>query len=259
MQLPGNETHQKILQLLINLFQNDKNIQAFIVFGSLVKGNWDKYSDVDLDVIVKDNSKRIVNSEVKSILYSLTQNGLIVLLHFEEFVNEWVIIFDDLNRVSIRFHLIKDTIPHILGSSRILYGDLKVEEIKRFIIKPQSKENTLEILKDKFIELSIYVPIALHRNQLINAEFFLNKMRNILMEIYTKSREMPRVFDFEKEVDQEIKEKIQSTYTTIEFPSIHKSFTVLVTLFRSQIDKISNNRVKLTVSERLILSKALMY
>lgn len=259
MNLPGNEFHQKILEILLDVFQKDNNVSVFGIFGSISRGNWDKYSDLDLDVIVKDRSKQIIDSEFKAILSVLDLNGLIVLLYFEEFKNEWVIIFDTLDRISIRFHLVKETIPHILESFIILYGNLTAEDIKAPIVEQKPISGNIESLKNKFIEISIYVPIALHRNQLINAEFFINKMRNIFIEIYVRSRKIPRLFDFEKIAEQELKEKIYSSYPRLEASSIKKSHEILVSVFSSSIKSISNNKLNLSENEFLILRKSLKY
>ncbi len=259
MILPGNNTHQKILSILLNIFKKDNNILVFGVFGSVAKGNWDKYSDLDLDVIVKDDSKETINSECKTILSVLDKNGFGVSLYFEEFAGEWVIIFDTLDRISIRFHLLENTIPHILDSFKILYGDLSVDDIHKSIVKEKSQITNLEILKDKFIELSIYVPIALHRNELINAEFFLSKMRNIVIEIYIKSRGIPRIFEFEKEIDPDLKNKIYLTYADLDISSIKLSLESLISLFIDSIKSISGEKLNLNNNERLILNKVIDY
>ncbi len=259
MIFPGNSFHQKVLGILVNVFKKDGNISTFGVFGSVSKGNWDKYSDLDLDVIVKDDSIQKVDSEVKEVLSELKNSGLLVSLNFEEFKNERVIIFDNLDRISIRFHLLENTIPHILDSLKILYGNLKVEDISAVVGSKISQNDSIEILKNKFTELSIYVPIALHRNQLVNAEFFLSKMRNILIEIYVKSKDESRFFDFEKLAGKDIKEKIGTTYPKLDTLSIKKAHNELVSLFSGSLEIIGNNKIRLSEREKLILTKAVNY
>lgn len=63
---------------------------AFIIFGSLVRGNWDKYSDLDLDVVLKDASEILVKQEVKNVIEKLKSTHIEILLYFEEFTNEFV-------------------------------------------------------------------------------------------------------------------------------------------------------------------------
>ena len=60
MELPGNRAHQKVIQALLKSFQSDPNIEAFILFGSLGRGDWDDYSDLDLDAVVKDNRRAVI-------------------------------------------------------------------------------------------------------------------------------------------------------------------------------------------------------
>lgn len=66
MEFPGTTIHKQILKILLDVFKRDKNVEAFIIFGSLVRGNWDKYSDLDLDVVLKDASEILVKQEVKT-------------------------------------------------------------------------------------------------------------------------------------------------------------------------------------------------
>lgn len=71
MEFPGTTIHKLILKILLDVFKRDKNVGAFIIFGSLVRGNWDKYSDLDLDVVLKDASKILVKQEAKNVIEKL--------------------------------------------------------------------------------------------------------------------------------------------------------------------------------------------
>ena len=51
---PGTPQHQRLLKTIVIHYANDPRILAIIVFGSLGRGNWDPYSDLDLDVIIAD-------------------------------------------------------------------------------------------------------------------------------------------------------------------------------------------------------------
>ena len=82
--------------------------------------------------------------------------------------------------MSIRFHLIEDTNWKILNSMKIIFGDLTKDKIVNAL--SQEKKGgipNLELLQNKFLELATYVPISLRRKKLINAAFFLNKMRQL--------------------------------------------------------------------------------
>lgn len=254
MVLPGTKTHQQILQLLINLFRNDKNIQAFIVFGSLVRGNWDTYSDLDLDAVVTDNSKEIVQNEIKQMFDVLSSSGFNILTAFEEFPNEQVIILNSLDRIGIRFHTIADTHPVILDSMRVLCGGLSEGDIKKSLTQGEKKID-IDLLNNKFLELAIYVPISLKRNKPMNAIFFLNKMRQILIQIYNLTHNIKREFDFEQQMDFPLKESFYLTYPECKKEEIEKAFIKLLDMYQFNIKKISLNKINLTKNQLLLLDK----
>ena len=62
--LPGTLQHQRILDSITSYYENDPRILAITVFGSLGRGNWDCYSDLDLDVVVADEIKIGVEAEL---------------------------------------------------------------------------------------------------------------------------------------------------------------------------------------------------
>lgn len=258
MELPGNKIHKDILQTLFNSFKTDKNIRSFILFGSLARGNWDKYSDVDLDVIVKDVSTSLIRQTVENILTELKKNRIDIILYFEENTNEYVFIFNSLDRMSIRFHLLEDTHPFIIDSMKILYGDLTFDEIKKSQNKKLTDEINYQLLNYKLLEHVIYTQLSIRRNQFINASFFLNKVRQILIEIYTQARNK-RLFEFEKIAEEDIKKEIISSYSYLNRESLEESLKILMSLYRNSINRISVGKILLTDKELEILDKVVNY
>lgn len=258
MPLPGNLFHQTVLQILVDLFKKDQNIEAFGVFGSLVRGDWDEYSDLDLDVVVKDDSDPVVNGLVAQVLSALKEGDLNVLLCFEEAKGERIIIFDTLDRISIRFHSLSDTKPQVLDTLTFLCGRLTKENIHQSV-KEIQKPTSLELLANKFVELAVYVPIGLHRDRLVNAQFFLNKMRQTLIEIYSISHGLSRGFDFEAHASKELIKELTQTYARLEKGEIIRAHEKLMKLFLEQLDAISNGKIKLTAEKKIILEKAINY
>lgn len=258
MQLPGNRTHKKILQLLVDLFQKDKNIEVFILFGSLVRGNWDDYSDLDLDAVVADDSKEIVQNEIKQMLEILSSSGFNILTAFEEFPNEQVIILDSLDRISIRFHMLKNTNSSILDTMQVLFGNLTKEDIQKSVVKKEENVN-IELLGNKFLELAIYVPISIKRNKLMNAIFFINKMRQTIIQIYNSSYGVDREFDFESKADINLVSGLKNTYGNCTKERITKTFNSLLDIYKDKIGEISDNKLSLSNDHLMILQKVRDY
>ena len=256
MKLPGTENHQRLLNLILTTFTNDKNIQSIILFGSLGRGDWDKDSDIDLDIIVKDDSGKIVSEEIEKLLGEFAKNHQKILLHFNEAPNEVTIVFDTLDRMSIRFHLIQDTNWKILDSMKIIVGDLTKENILNVL--PQKKTGeipNLALLQNKFLELATYVPISLRRRKLINASFFLNKMRQLLIEICVNARNTDRFLDFEKIADKSAVVALTPTYPILDEKAIGQSFNSLLTYYRNHLGSIALKKLSLNLCQKELINQ----
>ena len=48
---PGTPEHQALLRAIAEQYADDDRVLAVSVFGSLGRGTWDQYSDLDLDVV----------------------------------------------------------------------------------------------------------------------------------------------------------------------------------------------------------------
>lgn len=250
MKLPGTKNHQRLLSLTLDTFKKDKNIRSILLFGSLGRGDWDKDSDIDLDIIVKDDSDKIVFDEIKKLLGEFTKNHQKILLHFNEAHNEITVVFATLDRMSIRYHLIEDTNWKILDSMKIIFGGLTKENILNLLLQKKTEEiPNFEQLQNKFLELAVYVPISLRRGKLINASFFLNKMRQLLIEIYANTRGIDRFLDFEKITDKSTVASLAATYSILDEKAIGQSFNFLITYYKDNIDSISVQKLSLNQNQ----------
>ncbi len=54
---PGTPQHQALLHHIVTYYHNDSRTLALALFASLARGTWDQYSDLDLDVVVRDNAQ----------------------------------------------------------------------------------------------------------------------------------------------------------------------------------------------------------
>jgi len=253
----GTVIHQKILACLVRVFGKDANIRAFGVFGSLVRGDWDEYSDLDLDAVVVDASRASADKHVAAMKAGLAETGFGCLLWFEERPNEWVIILDNLGRISIRFHTLEETSPNIIDSLVVLAGGLTSEDIAH--AAAPKKQTDFDLLHHKFLEHAIYVPIYLHRGELINACNMLSALRNALITIYCASHGMPKIEKFEKLAPAIVREQLQSTFALPEEAQITPAFTALLQLYKTSLDDFSAGHLQLSAEQETILDKVLTY
>lgn len=235
-------------------FKVDPNVLSFIVFGSLVRGNWDDNSDLDLDVIVSDDNNDVVQKEIEAVLQNLTSVGFSILTSFAEVPNEQKIILETLDRIEIRFHKIADTNINITKTMQILYGDITKEQILNATVEKKTGPN-FALLNNKFLELSIYVPVCLKRGNIINAQFFLNKMRQTLIQIYVLSHNLDREFDFEQSAGGKLVSRVKETYCVAQAGEIKLAFEKLLTLYESNIAEVSADKITLSKDQQELLQK----
>jgi len=66
--LPGTPSHQAVLSVLTAHYATDPRVLAFSLFGSLACGDWDEYSDLDLDIILRDDVTIDARQEVQRLV-----------------------------------------------------------------------------------------------------------------------------------------------------------------------------------------------
>src|SRR3989304_5247930 len=74
--LPGTAEHQQLLQEIINHYADDARIRAIILFGSLVRGTWDRFSDIDLDLITINETTICIEQELEGLCMYLATAGM---------------------------------------------------------------------------------------------------------------------------------------------------------------------------------------
>jgi hypothetical protein len=79
-----------------------------ILFGSLVRGNWDEYSDIDLDLVIADEVTLDAEAELKQLCAFLGPVALIV----PNGSDSGDVVLDSLLEFSIRYHPLSSTSPN---------------------------------------------------------------------------------------------------------------------------------------------------
>src|SRR5258708_8241293 len=79
---PGTQQHQALLERVVDYYQDDHRVLAVCLFGSLVRGNWDQYSDLDLDVVIEDGVQINLLEELQALCATFQQLAANALLIF---------------------------------------------------------------------------------------------------------------------------------------------------------------------------------
>ena len=73
--LPGTARHQALLRAVADHYAGDPRVLAVAVFGSLGRGTWDDYSDLDLDVVTTDEARIDPPAELARLCASFARSG----------------------------------------------------------------------------------------------------------------------------------------------------------------------------------------
>src|SRR5512137_1240571 len=121
---PGTAQHQALLRAIVAQYKDDSRVLAVIVFGSLGRGNWDAYSDIDLDVVIADGTTLDVLCELEQLCEALATLNEKAALIIPDGDDAGDVVLKSLMQLSIRYHPLAQTSPNIVESMRVLVGSL---------------------------------------------------------------------------------------------------------------------------------------
>src|SRR5258705_5351070 len=130
MRLPGTPSHQAVLGALSAYYADDSRVLAFSLFGSLARGDWDEYSDLDLDVILRDDVLIGTRREAKRLIHVLGLVGERIVLILPRGQGSVDLVLLPLLEISLRYHALATTSPNIVESVAVLAGLLTTEQVR---------------------------------------------------------------------------------------------------------------------------------
>ncbi|HEY2640869.1 MAG TPA: nucleotidyltransferase domain-containing protein [Streptosporangiaceae bacterium] len=118
----GSSGHRAIIAEVVENYRADDRIQAVAVFGSVATGDWHELSDVDLDIVVCDG---IVMRPADEIAALFGPRAAITLVR----TDSADVVLDSLEEVSLRWHGLASTSPHISATVRVADGELSDADV----------------------------------------------------------------------------------------------------------------------------------
>jgi len=158
---------------------------AFIVFGSVARGDWDAYSDLDLDVVIADDAHIEPVSEIERLCAAIGERPALIAPRRGD---DGDVILASLAEFSIRYHPLRATSPNILASMRILCGRIDEARIR---VAGQANAQAYELSAETLVALSVRALLggatALARGRLWSALAALEETRDRLMALYVRA------------------------------------------------------------------------
>src|SRR5919202_661251 len=119
--LPGTNAHEALLRSIVDAYADDERVLAIGVLGSLGRGTWDEWSDLDLDIVVSDDMLVDAVMEAQTLCQRLCQPEALVV---PSRPGEVDVLLPSLEQCSIRYHPLGTTNAHIVDDLKIVGGQL---------------------------------------------------------------------------------------------------------------------------------------
>ena len=252
---PGTRQHQALLQAVVAHYEYDPRVLAVIVFGSLGRGTWDAYSDLDLDVIIADGAQVEIGQELRRLCDAFVSIGERAALIIPEGDDEGDIVLESLAQLSIRYHPLSATSPNIVDSLRVLSGHLDQAVIQAAGLANHTRpERPLGQLLDVCVRYAAVAQVALQRKRLWAAVEILHRMRGILMELFTRTHGGQRACQFfEAEADARLQASLGATLPQSDLHSAHEALMRCLDILEHDLAAWTGAQAGLTDAQRAIL------
>jgi len=245
--LPGTVQHQKILEVITSYYEDDPRVLAITVFGSLGRGNWDRYSDLDLDVVIADGVEVDVEEELANLNKALAaiDEQIALLIPGDDDAD---VVFKSLTELSIRYHPLSSTSPNVVDSMLLLMGKIDLATIETAGIANQKLNNEpLSRELDRCVRYALETDNAVRRGYLWSAIELLHYMRRCIMALFTYSHGGKRSYQFfQKEAAQELQSRLGDTLPKYDLKSAKESLSQFMDILINDLDQLTDGKVQLT-------------
>ncbi len=252
---PGTLRHQALLKAATAYYADDPRVLALSVFGSLGRGNWDAYSDLDLDVVLADEVEVEPLEELRQLGAVFAGLGERVLLIEPDNADAGDIMLASLIGVSVRYHPLRATSPNIVDSLRVLTGSIDPERIKAAGLANRRRDDIPPAQGvNRFVRLALAADIALQRGEIWNVLPALHGMRELLLEAFMLAHGGTRPYRFFQErAEPELKARFGATVPGYSLGSAQRALHELLDLVEHGGATIGGGRLRLSDGQQEML------
>jgi predicted nucleotidyltransferase len=253
--LSGTPSQQAVLSVLTAHYARDPRMLAFSLFGSLARGDWDEYSDLDLDVILRDDELIDARQEVERlgpILKTAGERIVLVVPRGQESVD---LVLLPLLEVSIRYHSLATTSPNIVESVLVLTGPATTEQVRAAGLANRERDETAPgALLDACVRYALETAISLRRGELWMAIELLHRTRALLMELFSQAHGGARPLQtFESLADPQLQTRLGATLPLFDVTSVRKAHQAMLDLLEHDVPAFVYGQAQITAEQREVL------
>ena len=256
-QFPGTVRHQTILRVLCDHYVQDSRVRAFTVFGSLGRGNWDEFSDIDLDVVVTDDTHIDPVTEwdrLRPTLAAVNERIALVIPAASDAVD---IVLESLIELSVRYHVLATTSPNIIDTSLVLHGSLNAGDLAAAASdRVREPVMTVDDVLAACVRQALYCERSLCRDRLWSAAYALHRMQMGLMNAFGMTHGGVRGWMlFETDADSNLQARLTATVGCHDASSMRESLLLLIDLLEHDVEAFTDQQARLSDDGQRVLRR----
>lgn len=232
---PGASEHQRLLRVMTAYHARQPWALAFLVFGSVARGDWSERSDLDLDVVVADDATLDPVAEITRLCAAIGERPALIAPRRGD---DGDVVLDSLAEFSIRYHPLAATSPNIVSSMRLLWGRIDETRIRAAgLANARSAIQAPDALVALCVRAALGGVTSLERGRLWSALAALEEARGLLMTLYVQTHGAERPLkDFERLADARLQAELARTVATWEPASVREALLALCDLLAGRLD-----------------------
>lgn len=254
---PGSPAHQRLLRAIVEYHARQPWALAFLVFGSVGRGDWGAYSDLDLDVVIADDAEIAPVAEIERLCAAIGERPALIAPRRGDDAD---VVLDSLAEFSIRYHPLAATSPNIIASMRLLWGRIDERRIDERRIRAAGLANARSTTPAEepatLVALCVRAALdganALARGRLWSALMLLEEARELLMTLAMPDADRS-MQGFERRADARLQAELARIVATWDAASVRTALLALCDLLEYRLDAFSAGRARLSDGERALL------
>jgi hypothetical protein len=252
----GTAEHQRLLRAMAGYHARQSWAQAFLVFGSVARGDWDALSDLDLDVIIADDATLDPVAEAARLCAAISEPPTLIAPRRGDDAD---VVLASLAHFSIRYHPLDATSPNIIASMRLVWGRIALEAVRAAGLSNCSKQDSAALENELALAVRavFYAQIGYARGKLWGAQQSLGEVRERLLRLYADSRDLPRPLPaFEREKDPTLSAALARLLSGLTAEATHSALLAACDLLLGDtVAQFTSGRVLITPGERALLEQ----
>ena len=255
---PGEPHHQALLQAITSFYADEARILAVAVFGSLGRGTWDQYSDLDLDVVVADGVAVDALTEVRRLCDALAGLGERALLVVPDRDDAADVVLESLTELSIRYHPLQTTSPNIVDSLHLLTGRIDAETIKAAgtANRRRDQQGLPAHGLDRYLRFAVEVDVALQRRRFWHALQLIQLMHGLLLHAFAWAHGSARpIHAFQDQADAVLQARLGATLPGYSLRSAQAALAALLDLVEQDLAAFTGGHIELSEAHRQVIAR----